>query len=462
MNSHKKVVVFSGPSINVGLRAKYSQFIFREPAQQGNILQVAQLCNVSTIVLLDGFYKTVPAVWHKEIIFALDKGINVVGASSLGALRAVELEDFGMIGHGDIFNWFKEGTLYRDPDVAVAHAGIGDDYKQLTIPIVNIYATLKDSPCRFSLGLINQVLDISREIFFEVRTFETLIRAISNSNLVPETQKLVINSLRSNYVDQKLLDTQSALSYVASIDFEDIKEASSTLNHTLYWNALSINDSYVFPESSGLLSTKQAFIAFQLLENPEDFMRMRERAISVELCQWLATIYNLKATENEINNMMAQFLDDRSLTENTLDQWLRERGLTKADALDYLNACVVEDKVKTMAQFKNVLCPFNRFHYMQAVFDFNAEPLLNTFKKMNEVLADELINPVEELTDSKKILPLKTFTVIDYYRKLFLIPNQRVSFSSIIRFPFNYVLYISRIHNKYKETVANKIKRFFN
>ncbi|RUX68847.1 hypothetical protein EN904_03020 [Mesorhizobium sp. M7A.F.Ca.CA.001.07.2.1] len=52
------------------------------------------------IGLIDGLFESGPAVWHKEILFALDAGCRLLGAASMGALRAAECWQFGMIGIG--------------------------------------------------------------------------------------------------------------------------------------------------------------------------------------------------------------------------------------------------------------------------------------------------------------------------------------------------------------------------
>ena len=38
--------------------------------------------------VIDGAFLSGPAVWHREIIWALSQGVQVLGAASMGALRA--------------------------------------------------------------------------------------------------------------------------------------------------------------------------------------------------------------------------------------------------------------------------------------------------------------------------------------------------------------------------------------
>ncbi len=77
----------------------------------------------------------------REILNALEGGIKVVGGSSMGALRASELDVYGMVGVGKIYRWYKEGAINSDDEVAlVFHPETG---RALSEPLVNIRATLE-------------------------------------------------------------------------------------------------------------------------------------------------------------------------------------------------------------------------------------------------------------------------------------------------------------------------------
>jgi len=79
------------------------------PARCGDILQVTGSEHPSQIVLIDGVFHQDLAVWHKEILYALLERILVIGAASMGALRAAELHQYGMIGIGKIFEMYING-----------------------------------------------------------------------------------------------------------------------------------------------------------------------------------------------------------------------------------------------------------------------------------------------------------------------------------------------------------------
>jgi hypothetical protein len=60
----------------------------------------------------------------------------------MGALRAAELAAFGMVGVGQIFEWYRDGVLEDDDDVAVAHEDASRSYRLLSDAMVNVRATL--------------------------------------------------------------------------------------------------------------------------------------------------------------------------------------------------------------------------------------------------------------------------------------------------------------------------------
>ena len=96
------------------------------------------------IVIVDAYFGHVPSVWHKEILFALVNGIQVWGAGSTGALRAVELEPFGMPGVGTVFRLFRRGILSDDDEVCVTHLPKQYAYTSITYPMINLRSTFSE------------------------------------------------------------------------------------------------------------------------------------------------------------------------------------------------------------------------------------------------------------------------------------------------------------------------------
>ena len=133
--------IFTGPTISAGDACRELQALYLPPAAQGDVYRAA-LDAPRAIAIIDGYFETVPAVWHKEILWAMSRGIHVYGGASMGALRAAELHVFGMIGVGAVFESYRDGVLTDDDEVAVRLGPVETGYRPLSDAMVNIRATL--------------------------------------------------------------------------------------------------------------------------------------------------------------------------------------------------------------------------------------------------------------------------------------------------------------------------------
>ena len=92
-----ELIVFLGPSLEREAAEKILPAEYLPPAKRGDLLRAAQ-DGAGIIGLIDGVFHQESAVAHREILAALKKGVRVVGASSMGALRAAEMDTLGMTG----------------------------------------------------------------------------------------------------------------------------------------------------------------------------------------------------------------------------------------------------------------------------------------------------------------------------------------------------------------------------
>jgi len=118
---NKKPIIFSGPSLTHEKARKILDADYKPPAKKGDFLKFATQTNVLTVVgLVDGYFlQDYPPSPIEVYQLIMRKNTVVIGSASLGALRAVELEKFGMIGVGKIFELYKRGTINADDEVAV-------------------------------------------------------------------------------------------------------------------------------------------------------------------------------------------------------------------------------------------------------------------------------------------------------------------------------------------------------
>jgi hypothetical protein len=114
-------VIFLGPSLSRQKAKNILEADYRPPAKKGDLLRLADLTkDIAMVGLVDGFFlQDYPPTPIEVYQLATKKNILLVGAASLGALRAVELEKFGMIGIGKIFELYKTGKIDGDDEVAV-------------------------------------------------------------------------------------------------------------------------------------------------------------------------------------------------------------------------------------------------------------------------------------------------------------------------------------------------------
>lgn len=205
-------LIFAGPTLHGADLQPTPAYQLRPPARQGDFYQAVE-AGANVIGLVDGVYEHVPAIWHKEILYALSKGVYVFGAASMGALRAAECSAFGMIGIGNIFEGYASGRLIDDSDVAQSHAPAELGYLPLTEPLVNVQATIVRC---LDLSLITdaehfKLQQAAAAIFFKKRTYRHLVRsAIADS----ERRSAVLTNLRANAVNPKLDDAKQLIEAV--------------------------------------------------------------------------------------------------------------------------------------------------------------------------------------------------------------------------------------------------------
>lgn len=132
--------VFAGPSL-WGCSLPGPTFILRPPAIAGDL--IALLADPpKRVCLIDGLFDACAAPWHKEILLLMAAGTRVYGAASMGALRAAELDRFGMIGVGTVYAAYRKGLLTGDDEVALAHGPEDWSWRPLSIPMVEVRASL--------------------------------------------------------------------------------------------------------------------------------------------------------------------------------------------------------------------------------------------------------------------------------------------------------------------------------
>lgn len=193
-------ILFAGPSL-AGLSLDLGDIELRPPAAHGDLAR-GVLQGATAIGLVDGYFDAVASVWHKEILFALSRGVHVCGAASMGALRAAECAAFGMLPIGAIASSYLDGSRDDDADVGLTHAPAELGYLPLTEPMVDVEATLAhlDSLGLLQAGERTSLLAAARRLHFSERLVESLfppawgprgttLHALYRQHHVPQKQR---------------------------------------------------------------------------------------------------------------------------------------------------------------------------------------------------------------------------------------------------------------------------------
>lgn len=193
------VHAFVGPSLKPGQRPAERSIVWLPPVSQGDLLPLLDDPSVGVIAIVDGYFESVPAVLHKEILLAIERGVHVVGGGSMGALRAAELHPFGMIGVGRIFGDFASGRLVDDDEVAVLHGPAETGYVALSDAMVDIRATVEAA---LAAGAIDR---------------EGALDHVRRAKALFYKERRIPGELRAFRVEQKRLDAGAVLEHALGL-----------------------------------------------------------------------------------------------------------------------------------------------------------------------------------------------------------------------------------------------------
>jgi len=170
-----KIIVYLGPSLPVEKAIAILEADYRPPIRRGD-LKKAMRSGVDIIGIIDGTFFNDSPVGHKEILDVLKKGVTVVGGSSMGALRASELDIFGMVGVGRVYECYRSGRIEADDEVAVTYSPVTGE--QLSEPLVNVRYQLKAAERD---GIISNaekdaLVSMTAGMHYPDRTYQNMLR----------------------------------------------------------------------------------------------------------------------------------------------------------------------------------------------------------------------------------------------------------------------------------------------
>jgi len=204
-----KIIIYLGPSLPLKEAKKilYSntnrEVIYAPPIKRDDIPNAINE-GFNILGIIDGLFFRESAVSPREIMEALKTKVKIYGASSMGALRASELDRYGMIGIGKIYHWYRDGTLNSDDEVALSFES--EAYTPISEPLINIRETIKKA---FENNILNKeesevVFKSAKNLYFPERRWEKIIQ--NSENILNKSLSNLAEFVKNNKVDVKKED----------------------------------------------------------------------------------------------------------------------------------------------------------------------------------------------------------------------------------------------------------------
>ena len=200
------IVIYTGPSFSVEkAKAILPDADYRPPIVRGDLAKLPK--KTEAVGIIDGVFYNETAIAHKEIIAVMKKGIKVYGSSSMGALRAAELAEFGMVGIGRIYECYRSGRITNDDEVAVTFSPVTGE--QMTEPLVNVRYQLKAAE---EDGILtskerHEIIELAGRFFYPDRTYAYIVgRAVKADIISHEKAAGLLEYIRDRPVNLKAED----------------------------------------------------------------------------------------------------------------------------------------------------------------------------------------------------------------------------------------------------------------
>jgi hypothetical protein len=336
-----RAIVFCGPTLPAEEARSILNAEVRPPAARGDVLRAA-LDAPSAIGLVDGYFSRVPSVWHKEILWAMSRGIRVFGAASMGALRAAELAVFGMEGVGAIFEQFASGELSDDDEVAVVHASSELNYRPLSEAMVNIRATLAAARRDGIVGdqTAARLELTAKHLEYPERSYRALLEEGAKARLDSAELARFEGWLVQGRVDQKRVDALAMLARMADMSDVPAPKVHFEFARTQPWQALS--DEVAATRDAGSSARTSRDSLSEVVEE----LWLTDQAVDVHdaaLARRLVRADGLQLMASRDRAAMAAVVDEFRrerglLSQQAFEAWLSMQGLAGADVEQFFES----------------------------------------------------------------------------------------------------------------------------
>jgi hypothetical protein len=319
------ICVFVGPSLS----KEEAQVIlpsatYLPPAKMGDIYN-AVISNYSVIGLIDGYFDGTPAPWHKEILYALSQGVHVLGSSSMGALRAAETYEFGMVGVGQIFEWYRDAYLVDDDEVTVIHQASEKGFAPLSEALVNIRYILQRCLSNHSISQEFSELALARakETFYPERSWPIILGSLPSK--YDSDKHSIRDFIKKHTPNLKGDDAKLLLKRLASFNTgqEVIRNTVNfTFEPTIYWRKLT-RTMRRYSMKEGRMEHLHRLTKFSVWND-----LVRHESLFYELTKIESHRLGIVLDADSVHSSLERFRRDHKLLSSAeLNDWMLQRGI---------------------------------------------------------------------------------------------------------------------------------------
>ena len=330
--------IFLGPTLPVAEASRLVDATFLPPARQGDVYRAVKRLRPAVIGIVDGYFHQAASVWHREILWAMAEGIHVLGAGSMGALRAAELQGFGMRGVGRVFEAYRDGRFepYREPfedddEVAVIHGPPETGFVQVSEAMVDI----RDNLARAAeAGVItadtrDHLAALGKAMLYRQRSLGRILEKAGTGQPMSAELRALAAWLPHHHASRKQLDASDMLREIRLLiaDFPGRFEPRFRLEPAAVWVRFLEQEKV----ASGNISEIEAAALEELRLRPGEWREARRQAVLRHAAIRQAAAGGAMPSDRAVRTSLDRLRHSAGLlTHRELEAWASENGLDGA------------------------------------------------------------------------------------------------------------------------------------
>jgi hypothetical protein len=237
--------LFLGPTLGAhDAVALLPDAVILPPVACGDVYRLVRDARPRRIAIVDGYFERMAAVWHKELLFARERGAEVWGAASMGALRAAELTAFGVRGVGRVYRTFARGARALeiapdtdDDEVAIVHGPAELGYPALSTAMVDLRAGLAGLRARGAIRARTEASLVTKQ---KARPYRDRSWAAleDDATALPRRERAAIAALAARAPSVKAADARALLRRLARTPPPRTRPRGAPVPRTWFWRTL--------------------------------------------------------------------------------------------------------------------------------------------------------------------------------------------------------------------------------